>query len=116
MPALEGLTAADEAAVLTADAGLIPEVFLVNSALCGLLVDVIANGLLENSADSLCAAVESAAASVSAGNPSSMVTSASAHPTIVSLLGSQHLFFPDTTFLNPWLSHPRRIQRRLRHL
>jgi len=81
---LEGLTTADEAAVLTADAGLIPEVFLVNSALCGLLVDVIAKGLLENSADSLCAAVESAAASISAGNPSSMVSSASAHPTIVS--------------------------------
>ena len=33
--------------------GALPEVFFVNFALCGLLVDVFAKGLLENSVDSL---------------------------------------------------------------
>jgi hypothetical protein len=82
---LEGLTAADEATVLTAAAGAIPEIFMVNSALCGLLVSVITQGLLENSADSLCAAVESAAASINAGNPSPPTSSASAHSSVVSV-------------------------------
>jgi hypothetical protein len=82
---LEGLTAADEAIVLTADAGAIPEIFIVNSALCGLLVSVITQGLLENSADGLCAAVESAAASINAGKPSPPTSSASTPSTVVSV-------------------------------
>lgn len=81
---LEGLTAFDEAAVLAADAGVLPEVFIVNSALCGLLVSVITAGLLEGSADMLCAAVESAAARINAGHPISMPSPAPTPPTTVS--------------------------------
>ena len=82
---LEGLTAAGEATVLTADAGAIPEIFIVNSALCGLLVSVIEQGLLEGSTESLCAAVESAAASINAGNPSPAASSSSTPSTVVSV-------------------------------
>jgi hypothetical protein len=57
------LTAADEAAVLAADAGAIPGVFLANSALCGLLVAVIQQAALNPASGNFCSALESAALS-----------------------------------------------------
>jgi hypothetical protein len=75
---VEGITAAEEVTVLAADAGAIPEIFIVNSALCGLLVTVLAKGALGISATDLCSAVESAAASIGASKPASPSTSTSA--------------------------------------
>jgi hypothetical protein len=57
------LTAAEEATVLSADAGAIPEFFLANSALCGLLVAAIQRSVLDPSSENLCSALEGAAAS-----------------------------------------------------
>lgn len=57
------LTAAEEATVIAADAGAIPEFFLANSALCGLLVAAIQRSILDPSSENLCSALEGAAAS-----------------------------------------------------
>lgn len=75
------LTAADEVAVLAADAGAIPELFLANSALCGLLLAVIQRAALDPASENFCSALESAALShPTASSPSST----SATPTTTS--------------------------------
>jgi hypothetical protein len=72
---LEGLTAAEEATVLASGAAAaIPEIFVINSALCGLLITVIAQAALEGQAETLCAAAERAGAAIQAGSPSSPTT------------------------------------------
>jgi len=71
------LIAVDEVAVLAADASAIRGVFLANSALCRLLVTVLAQGALDNSAESLCAALGKAAAAHAATSPTTSSTSSS---------------------------------------
>lgn len=74
------LTAADETAVLAADAGAIPGVFLANSALCGLLVAVIQAAALDPASENFCSALESAVQShePTSTSPTSSISSTSA--------------------------------------
>ena len=77
------LTAAEEAAVIAADAGAIPGLFLANSALCGLLVAVIQNAAQDSGSASFCSALESAAQSHESSS-SSGSASATSTPTSTS--------------------------------
>jgi trimeric autotransporter adhesin len=80
------LTAADEAVVLGADASILPEVFIINSALCGLLIAVIRYKALNPASENLCSAIESAAenhgaTSTSSSSSTSTTSSASSKST-----------------------------------
>jgi hypothetical protein len=66
---LEGLTAVGEAATVTVDAGVLAELFIVNSPLGGILVAALAQSV-DFASDDLCGAVESAAAGTAAGKGS----------------------------------------------
>jgi hypothetical protein len=78
------LTAADEAAVIAADASIIPEVFIINSALCGLLLAAIEHMILEPASTNLCSVVESAAANHKSTSISTSTTSATSRTSTTS--------------------------------
>jgi len=90
------LTAADEAAVMAADASVIPEIFIVNSALCGLLIAVIEQQALEPASGNLCSALESAASNLV---PTAVSTSFSTATTTQSI--STTSISPTTSSLAP---------------
>ncbi len=66
------LTAADGAAVLSLDAGLLPEVFLANSAFCALLTTVLAEVALGPSVEQLCSTLENALQAHQTASPTSL--------------------------------------------
>jgi hypothetical protein len=75
---VNALTAAEEATVLSNDAGAIPELFLANSALCGLLVAVIQSSIQNPTSENLCAALANAVVS---HEPTSTASSSSTSAT-----------------------------------
>jgi hypothetical protein len=63
---------------------MLPEVFFASSTLCGLHVDVIAKGLLKTRRTVCGLQSRALLQSINSANPSSMISSAPAHPTIIS--------------------------------
>ena len=69
---LEGLGVTEEGVAIAAEPAAIPAVLIANSVLCAYLVTLQLQSRIDNAAENLCEAVESAASAIAAGTPAAV--------------------------------------------